>query len=130
MREITTHKVNGCNEAITIGAIDSPGHGGANHEYQATLPTGSAFHNFSIDSDGSSILIPFQKGPVSERGVNGFTNEILIALAIDRLRSFQRGEYSCRENAIALTHLEDAMHWLKHRTESRMKRGVEGTHSK
>ena len=32
--------------------------------------------------------------------------------------------------AIALTKLEEAQHWLKHRTEQRLARGVEGTHEK
>lgn len=30
----------------------------------------------------------------------------------------------------ALTHLEDAMHWLQHRTRERVARGVEGTNQK
>ena len=39
-----------------------------------------------------------------------------------------RGQYACRENACALTHLEEAMMWLQKRTRDRMARGVEGTH--
>ena len=33
MRELTDHKVNGLNEALTIIAIDNPGPGGANHKW-------------------------------------------------------------------------------------------------
>jgi len=71
-------------------------------------------------------FVDFQDGPIQEVGVNGCQNEDLIAIVIDRLRYFQAGKFSCRENAIALTHLEDALHWLEHRTRERAKRGVEG----
>ena len=53
--------------------------------------------------------------------------ETLLAVLIDRLQAFQTGPYACRENALALTHLQDAQHWLQHRTRARMARGVEGT---
>jgi hypothetical protein len=128
-REITSHKLNGCNEAITITVRDEPGSGGANHEYGISLNAGGKFHSFTISSDGTGLLIPFQKGPINEVGPNGITQEVLLAICIDRLQCFQNGPYKCRENAIALTHLEDAMHWLQHRTRARLARGVEGTHT-
>lgn len=71
--------------------------------------------------------IGFQDGPVKEVGVNGCHHEDLIAIMIDRLQHFQRGKYACRENDIALTKLEEALHWLGHRTAARAARGVEGT---
>jgi hypothetical protein len=40
------------------------------------------------------------------------------------------GPYACRENAIALTHIEEALMWLQRRTVARIKRGVEGTNQK
>ena len=55
------------------------------------------------------------------------THEVLLAILIDRLQSFQAGPYACRENALALTKLEEAQHWLQARTKARMARGVEGT---
>jgi hypothetical protein len=128
-REITSHKVNGCNEKLDVRVIDEPGNGGANHEYMVTL-FGGAFHNFAIDPQGNAILIPFQKGPINEAGTNGITQEVLLAICIDRLQCFQKGEFACRENAIALTKLEEALHWLQHRTRARVARGVEGTHQK
>lgn len=33
-----------------------------------------------------------------------------------------------KANACALTHIEEAQHWLQQRTLERMRRGVEGTH--
>lgn len=40
-----------------------------------------------------------------------------------------RGKYACRENALALTALEEALMWLQKRTRDRLARGVEGTHA-
>lgn len=92
----------------------------------------NANHHYSVSTteQPSNILasVKFQKGPIKEHGVNGVMNEDLIAMVIDRLNSFQESPYACRENALAVTKLEEALHWLRHRTLSREKRGVEGTH--
>lgn len=72
----------------------------------------------------------FQNGPIMEAGFNGVTHEVLLAIVIDRLRSFQAGPYSCKENSVALTHIETGLLWLQSRTLERMRRGVEGTHAK
>lgn len=116
MRSITSHIVNPANDRIKINVLDEPGAGGANHEYEVV-----------IDGD-RKILISFQNGPIAEAGVNGLTQEALIAICMDRLQSFQKGPFSSRENALALTKLEEAKHWLFARTLERMQRGVEGTH--
>ena len=116
MREIHDHKVNPANDQLQITVHDEPGAGGACHEYSIQYP------------EGGYCKISFQNGPIAEVGVNGLTHEALIAIVIDRLRSFQAGPYACRENALALTKLEEAQHWLHHRTRARMVRGVEGTH--
>jgi len=63
-----------------------------------------------------------------ECGVNGVMNEDLIVMVIDRLQSFQESPYKCRENAIAITKLEEALLWLRKRTMDREARNVEGTH--
>lgn len=118
MRELTSHKVNGLNEALRITACDEPGPGNANHAYRIEPTIGNA--------DG--LLIQFQNGPLQETIYpNGLSNEALLAVVEDRLKGFQSGPFACRENALALTHVQDAMHWLHHRTRERMHRGVEGT---
>lgn len=122
MREITDHKLNGLNEALAITVLDEPGQGGASHVYAITNPTELGHREF--------VCISFQNGPIQEAGVNGISGESLIAIQIDRLRSFQAGQYACRENAIALTKLEEALMWLQKRTRDRMARGVEGTSQK
>lgn len=120
MRALTEHKVNPANDRILIEVADEPGPGGANHEYVVTLP--------HVEGKAKSTNISFQNGPINEAGVNGLTQEVLLAIVADRLRSFQAGPFSCRENALALTKIEEAMHWLHSRTLARMQRGVEGTH--
>lgn len=131
MRTIDDHKVNPANDTLTVTVMDEPGAGGANHLYEVTgFETGT---NPSLPSDGvqpkSRTTILFQNGPIAEAGVNGLTHEVLLAIVADRLRSFQKGPYSCKANACALTHIEEAQHWLQQRTIERMRRGVEGTHT-
>lgn len=123
VRWIASHQVNPCNEDLVIAVMDEPGAGGANHEYMITGPKTST----GIDQ---TCRINFQKGPIKENGTNGVTQEALIAILIDRLQAFQNGPYKCRENALALTKLEEAQMWLHKRTRERMARGVEGTHDK
>ncbi len=123
MRFINDHKVNPANDKLTIRVLDEPGAGGANHQYAVE-------HNPS-GRDGFIYNIGFQNGPISVdgNGVNGLTHEVLLSIVADRLRSFQKGEYACKANACALTHIEEAQHWLQQRTLERMRRGVEGTHT-
>lgn len=127
MREITEHKVNPANDTLTVRVLDEPGMGGANHVYEVD--------GYNADNPAMGFLrvtgirFAFQNGPIPEAGVNGVTHEVLLAIVADRLRSFQAGPYSCKANACALTHIEEALHWLQQRTIERMRRGVEGTHT-
>lgn len=73
------------------------------------------------------INIKFQCGPIGEVGVNGTSIENVIDLLVNRLEGFQAGEFRCRENALAITHLQDAQNWLERRTRNRITQGVEGT---
>ena len=131
MREITSHHVNPANDKLTISVTDEPGMGGANHRYIVGGFDLAANPSALKDGDlapGTAII--FQNGSIAENGVNGVTQEVLLAIIIDRLQSFQKGPFACRENALALTKLEEAKHWLFSRTLERMGRGVEGTHEK
>lgn len=128
MRTIEDHKVNPANDTLSIRVIDEPGSGGANHGYMIEGFDNTANPSDVDDMDPNQCLILFQNGPIAEVGINGVTHEALLAIVADRLRSFQKGPYSCKANACALTHIEEAMHWLQQRTIERMRRGVEGTH--
>lgn len=118
MREIKGHIVNPNNDTLCLVTLDEKGAGNANHHYQVK------------HEDEVLVDINFQNGPINEHGVNGLTNEVLLEIVADRLRGFQDGEYRCKENACALTHIEEAQHWLQQRTIERMRRGVEGTYQK
>lgn len=72
------------------------------------------------------IDVMFQAGPISEVGVNGCAIEDVIDVLVIRLEGFQKGPFRCRENALAITKLEEAKHWLNERTRKRQAQGVEG----
>ena len=110
----------GTKRHTVVNVADEPGQGGACHEYYL----GPAIDEGAVGKFG---YVQFQNGPVKEFGVNGCHQEDLIAICIHRLRDFQSGDFECRENALALTKLEEALHWLRHRTDNRIERGVEGT---
>lgn len=127
IRELTSHRVNGLNEALHIGVLDEPGAGGANHRYIVFVP------NDEFNQELNSCMnqeVSFQNGPIQESGINGISNEALLAIVEDRLLGFQSGQYACRENSLALTKIQEAMMWLQKRTCDRVARGVEGTHEK
>lgn len=127
MRELTSHKVNGCNEALRVKVLDEPGHGGACHNYVIFVP-----HDEFNDELNASVVcrIGFQNGPIAEAGTNGVTHEALLAILIDRLEGFQAGPYAHGYNADALKSLRCAQASLQQRTRDRLHRGVEGTHQK
>lgn len=96
----------------------------------------NAPHHFEVWADSGPRLpfkvgeLNFQCGPIKEAGVNGVMNEDVIAMVITRLEHFNQSDFKCRENAMAITKLEEALLWLRKRTIGRENRGVEGTHIK
>ena len=126
-RELTGHKVNGCNNEIKVSVLDEPGSGGACHHYRMEFdnpkfgPDPLSMHN--------TVELYFQNGPIAEVGTNGITHEVLLAILIDRLEGFQRGPFAHGYNADALKSLMSAQASLQQRTRDRVHRGVEGTHT-
>ena len=121
MHELRKHKTGGdLNDQITVYAVDDPDRrygGGACHRYEVRCHTGK----------GAILhMIRFQKGPVQEHGVNGLSDESLLAILIDRLEHFQAGPFACEQNERALTHLQAALEDLQARTKDCVERGVEG----
>ena len=72
------------------------------------------------------INIKFQEGNVRDNGVNGAQVEDVIDVLVEQLLEFQKSEFACRENALAITKLEEARLWLNERTRKRKEQGVEG----
>ncbi len=98
---------------------------------------GNGRHSYiiqSFDEDGvvdHELLIHFQEGALTENPRhNGIFSVALLCVAIDHLKSFQDGNFATREGAIAITHLEEAVHWLSARADERAARGVLGKHQK
>jgi hypothetical protein len=118
--------------ALRIAVVDEPGSGGANHAYvihgyrQERNPSLERVQDYLDANDIDRTNILFQNGPIPHAGVNGVTHEALLAVLIDRLQGFQGGEFACKENAEAMSCLEEAMMILHARTLARMARGVEG----
>ncbi len=77
--------------------------------------------------EGTVNIIPFLS--MDEEGVytGGTTIEGVVTLALDRLR-YVNSKFSCRENAVAITKLQEAIMWLEEGTRDRVERGVEGKH--
>lgn len=118
IRRLTAHVINPMNEAIEIAVLDDPGAGGACHEYRVSVLTKKGV-----------VVTPvnFQNGPILESGINSnITQEVLLAIAQDRLAKFQAGPYACIENEEALGYVTAALEALHKRTLARVAQGVEG----
>ena len=106
-----------------VARLDDAGPGGAYHEYRVGIPCGDGYER--------AQRIIFQKGarkdPAAQHGVLDCD---LLEIVRDRLRCFQGGEFACRENACALTHIEEALMWMNKRVEDRAERNVLGTYEK
>jgi len=81
---------------------------------------------------GTGMSIDWQNGPLGRGGErippNGAFVETVIAAALQRIEHYQSTQFKCRENALAITKLEEALHWLNSRTNRREVQNVEGTH--
>lgn len=78
-----------------------------------------------IHDDTNQIAFQLQNQPIKEVGVNGCQVDELIATAKLILEGLNV-KFPCRENSLAITKLQEAMHWLTARRNDREKRGVEG----
>lgn len=130
MREITSHRVNGLNEALAIQGLGDPGAGGACLHYKIAPAELFTFDCCADPARASRLMracadLRFQDGNPAD-GVNGISNEALLAIVEDRLIGFQDGPFKTREAAVALTKIQEAMMWLHKRTRDRTARGVEG----
>lgn len=128
MREITTHHDgHGLAELIGVLAVGEE-HAGAPHRYEF-------YRNSDLGPvEGETVpvgFLQFQRGP---RGISGSTSGLItvavLAALIDHHRGFQAGPFPSRENALVITKLEEALHWLRARADERAARGVLGKEQK
>ncbi len=82
---------------------------------------------------GVGLSIDWQDGPLGRgddrKEPNGAFVETVIAAALQRIEHYQSLQFKCRENALAITKLEEALHWLHARTARRERENTEGTHA-
>lgn len=97
------------------------------------IKAGHVYSLKSFEGSPDQTLYFIDKEPVSEGSTemqtvsDGTTNEEVLAMMLDRMGSLQ-AKFPCRENAIAITKIEEALMWLNRRTANRKARGVEGKH--
>ena len=81
---------------------------------------------YQVLAGANVTSVTFQKGNPKTKGVNGLTNEALLAILIHRT-TFVNQQFPCEENMVAIQHLKQALVNFEVRTARRMVRGVEGT---
>jgi len=97
------------------------------------LAEGHKYELFNFENNGkfNQHLQFIQKEPITEGSTelktvsDRTTNEGLLEVLLDRMNYLQ-SKFPCRENAIAITKLDEALLWLNKRTFNRIKRNVEG----
>jgi len=112
-----------------VSAVDEPGNGGANHEYLIRSCDELGFDE--TYTPAVCVKISFQNGARKlPDSIHGVLDVDLLEIVRDRLKGFQQGEFATRENACALTHIEEALMWMNKRIEDRAERNVLGTNEK
>lgn len=95
---------------------------------------GGGYHSYTVmDADGTKVVaqIEFQKGARNDPNArHGVLDADLLEIVRDRLTAFNKGEFATRENACAITHIEEALMWMAKRADDRAERGVLGTYNK
>lgn len=83
------------------------------------------------NTSGPGFRIDWQHGVVrSADAINGANVVDILEAVRQRLEFFNDGKSRCRENSLAITHIEEAMHWCQARIADRKKRGVLSTMQK
>lgn len=79
-----------------------------------------------VRNDVNSLSFTIQNGPVKESGCNGCQVDTVIEAAKVIIEGMN-AKHPCRENALAVTKLDEALMWLEKRRKDRINRNVEGT---
>jgi len=79
------------------------------------------------DIKGVAPIVSFtiQSDPVIEVGVNGVQALDILKYSKNLFESLNDA-FPCRENALTITKIEEAIHWQEARTKDRERRNVEG----
>lgn len=114
IRVIHDHEVNALNRMIKLMRSDGLGNPGVEGRiYDMILGPDFGSHRLQFHQDNTVHVGALGQTTASTAiEPNGLTNEVLLAIVKDRLECSQRGAHRCREDALALTKIEEALHWL------------------
>ena len=99
-------------------------------ELHLTKSRGVPADDYREEIDGKEVLhVKFQTGGTATTERNGIFIEDLLIVAHVKLTSYNE-HLPSRENSLALTKIEEALHWLTSRKTERETRGVYGTEQK
>ena len=101
----------------TVFVVDEKGNGGAYHNYEIDFQDGNGTCNIQFQNGARKLT----------DSIYGVLDTDLLEIVRHRLQCFQQGNFSTRENAIALTHIEETLLWMNKRVEDRIERNVLGT---
>ena len=122
-----------------VYVVDEKGNGGANHEYWIEWELPRLDNSTPVTKENykehqlrhGRLELKFQNGARKlETSSHGVLDTDLLEIVRHRLQCFQQGEFATRENACALTHIEEALMWMNRRVEDRIEREVLGTNNK
>ncbi len=116
MRELTEHRGDPFNERVAIRVEDPEDPKKAPCKYHVSLKGPAGLWE-------KLTTLKFQEGPLQEyvpggilyRPPNGLSNEAILAIVLDRLAAFQRGELPHKDNDAAVGHLKKALASLQKR---------------
>lgn len=82
--------------------------------------------NIFLRHDVDSLSFNMLTKPASEGGdLNRCQWSDLVSVGLEQLK-YLNAKFPCKENAVAITHIETALLWNEARTKDRTKRNVEG----
>ena len=81
--------------------------------------------HIEVNTADHSVCVTIQDGPIQEAGENGIQATDML-IYVKNLFESLNAAYPCRENALSITKIDEAIHWQFARTMDRRKRNVEG----
>ena len=98
---------------------------GGQMDYKWFEETIRPFNFIYVRHDKNSIAFTLQNGPMQENGKNGCQVTDMIAVAKHIIEGLNT-KFPCRENAMTITKLDEALMWQERRTNDRTNRNIEG----
>ena len=109
-------------EEKTVKVLEDDSYGGA-HYYELSNCLG--FNNGKTEYVNTIQSLQFIKKEEDGSMTPGLQSEQLLIALIDRHKKLNE-RFSSREGALAITKMEEALHWLEARVKERVNRGVMG----